>query len=217
MRGRNERNENRGAWRRRRHGRHVRRLSRPRRRRRRPDRRVARRGRGDQSRRASASRRRTARSATIPVRASSSPAEIGPVDLIVNFVKCYSTEAAIRSAAPLLGEQHRDPDACRTAGATPIASRRSLAETRVMVGLTYNSGTLLAPGRIKHSGIGSDRRSANSTASRRQDWRPRSRPFGGRASRRRRRPASSTRSGRNSPSTSAPCRRRRCCVFPRMN
>ncbi len=42
--------------------------------------------------------------ATIPVRASSDPGRIGPVDLIINFVKCYSTEAAIRSAAPLIGE-----------------------------------------------------------------------------------------------------------------
>jgi 2-dehydropantoate 2-reductase len=64
--------------------------------------------------------------ATIPIRASSNPGEVGPVDLIINFVKCYSTEAAIRAAAPMLGEG----------------------------GLTYNSGTLLAPGRIKHSGIG---------------------------------------------------------------
>jgi 2-dehydropantoate 2-reductase len=91
--------------------------------------------------------------ATIPVRASSNPKEVGPVDLIVNFVKCYSTEAAIRSAAPLLGEstailtlQNGWGNADRIAA---IAGRE-----RVMVGLTYNSGTLLAPGRIKHSGIG---------------------------------------------------------------
>jgi 2-dehydropantoate 2-reductase len=91
--------------------------------------------------------------ATIPVRASSNPGEVGPVDLIVNFVKCYSTEAAIRSAAPLLGEgtailtlQNGWGNADRIAA---IAGRE-----RVMVGLTYNSGTLLAPGRIKHSGIG---------------------------------------------------------------
>jgi 2-dehydropantoate 2-reductase len=91
--------------------------------------------------------------ATIPVRASSDPRAIGPVHLIVNFVKCYSTDAAIRSAAPLLGEstailtlQNGWGNADRIAA---IAGRE-----RVMVGLTYNSGTLLAPGRIKHSGIG---------------------------------------------------------------
>jgi 2-dehydropantoate 2-reductase len=91
--------------------------------------------------------------ATIPVRASSDPRDVGPVDLIVNFVKCYSTEAAIRSAAPLIGEttailtlQNGWGNADRIAA---IAG-----PSHVMVGLTYNSGTLLAPGRIKHSGIG---------------------------------------------------------------
>jgi 2-dehydropantoate 2-reductase len=91
--------------------------------------------------------------ATIPIRASSNPGEVGPVDLIINFVKCYSTEAAIRAAAPMLGEgaailtlQNGWGNADRIAD---IAGRE-----RVMVGLTYNSGTLLAPGRIKHSGIG---------------------------------------------------------------
>ena len=28
----------------------------------------------------------------------------GPVDLIINFVKCYHTEAAIRAAAPMIGK-----------------------------------------------------------------------------------------------------------------
>lgn len=91
--------------------------------------------------------------ATIPVRASLSAAEIGPVDLIVNFVKCYSTEAAIRAAAPLIGEktailtlQNGWGNADRIAAVA--------GQDRVMVGLTYNAGTLLAPGRIKHSGIG---------------------------------------------------------------
>jgi 2-dehydropantoate 2-reductase len=91
--------------------------------------------------------------ATIPIKASSNPGEVGPVDLIINFVKCYSTDAAIRAAAPMLGEgaailtlQNGWGNADRIAA---IAGRG-----RVTVGLTYNSGTLLAPGRIKHSGIG---------------------------------------------------------------
>ena len=90
---------------------------------------------------------------TILVRASSDPAEVGPVDLIVNFVKGYNTDAAIRSAAPLIGDrtailtlQNGWGNAERIAGI--------VGESRLMVGLTYNSGTVLAPGRIKHSGIG---------------------------------------------------------------
>jgi 2-dehydropantoate 2-reductase len=90
---------------------------------------------------------------TIRVHASSEPKDIGPVDLIVNFVKCYHTEAAIRSAAPMLGDetailtlQNGWGNADRIAA---VAGR-----SRVMVGLTYHSGTLLGPGRVKHSGAG---------------------------------------------------------------
>jgi 2-dehydropantoate 2-reductase len=88
----------------------------------------------------------------IKVKASAAPAEVGPVDLIINFVKCYHTEAAIRAAAPMLGEttailslQNGWGNAARIAA---IAG-----EPRVMVGLTYNAGTLLAPGRVKHTAI----------------------------------------------------------------
>ena len=33
----------------------------------------------------------------IRVPASADPASVGPVDLIINFVKCYHTEAAVRA------------------------------------------------------------------------------------------------------------------------
>jgi 2-dehydropantoate 2-reductase len=89
----------------------------------------------------------------IPVRATSEPGSVGPVDLIVNFVKCYHTDAAIRSAAPMIAAgttilslQNGWGNANRIAA---IAGRE-----RVVVGLTYHSGTLLAPGRVKHPGAG---------------------------------------------------------------
>jgi 2-dehydropantoate 2-reductase len=88
----------------------------------------------------------------IQVQASTSPAEVGPVDLIVNFVKCYHTEAAIRAAAPMLGPetailslQNGWGNADRIAA---IAGRG-----RLMVGLTYNAGTLVAPGRVRRTAI----------------------------------------------------------------
>jgi 2-dehydropantoate 2-reductase len=91
--------------------------------------------------------------ATIRVKASVKPKDVGPVDLIVNFVKCYHTEAAIKAASPMLGKhtailtlQNGWGNADRIAS---VADR-----TRVMVGLTYHSGTLLGPGRVRHSGIG---------------------------------------------------------------
>jgi 2-dehydropantoate 2-reductase len=91
--------------------------------------------------------------ASIRVKASSKPKDVGPVDLIVNFVKCYHTEAAITAASPMLGKdtailtlQNGWGNADRIAA---VAGR-----SRVMVGLTYHSGTLLGPGRVKHSGVG---------------------------------------------------------------
>ena len=91
--------------------------------------------------------------ATIRVKASSKPNDVGTVDLIVNFVKCYHTEAAIAAAMPMLGDntailtlQNGWGNADRIAAAA--------GKPRVMVGLTYHSGTLLGPGRVKHSGIG---------------------------------------------------------------
>ncbi len=91
--------------------------------------------------------------ATVRVKASSKPNDVGTVDLIVNFVKCYHTEAAIAAAMPMLGDntailtlQNGWGNADRIAAAA--------GKPRVMVGLTYHSGTLLGPGRVKHSGIG---------------------------------------------------------------
>jgi 2-dehydropantoate 2-reductase len=89
----------------------------------------------------------------IRVKATTAPAEVGPVDLIVNFVKCYHTEAAIRSAEPMLGAdtailslQNGWGNADRIAA---IAGK-----SRVMVGLTYHAGTLIGPGRVRHPGVG---------------------------------------------------------------
>jgi 2-dehydropantoate 2-reductase len=90
--------------------------------------------------------------ATVKVRASAAPGEVGPVDLIVNFVKCYHTEAAIQAAAPMLGPSTAILSLQNGWGnADRIAA--IVGRPRVMVGLTYNAGTLLAPGRVKRTAI----------------------------------------------------------------
>ena len=89
----------------------------------------------------------------IRVPASADPASVGPVDLIINFVKCYHTEAAIRAAAPMIAKDTAVLSLQNGWGNAPrIAS--IVGEDRVLVGLTYHSGTLLAPGRVKHPGVG---------------------------------------------------------------
>ena len=89
----------------------------------------------------------------IKVPASADPASVGPVDLIINFVKCYHTEAAVRAAAPMIAKDTAVLSLQNGWGNAPrIAS--IVGEDRVLVGLTYHGGTLLAPGRVKHPGVG---------------------------------------------------------------
>jgi 2-dehydropantoate 2-reductase len=89
----------------------------------------------------------------IRVKATTAAAEVGPVDLIVNFVKCYHTEAAIRSAEPMLGA---DTAILSLQNGWGNADRIAAVagKSRVMVGLTYHAGTLVGPGRVRHPGIG---------------------------------------------------------------
>ncbi len=89
----------------------------------------------------------------VRVPATTDPAHVGPTDLVVVFVKCYHTEAALRAAAPLLGRdtvvlslQNGWGNAERIAG---IVDRE-----RLLVGVTYHSATVLGPGHILHAGQG---------------------------------------------------------------
>jgi 2-dehydropantoate 2-reductase len=89
----------------------------------------------------------------VKARATSDPASVGEVDLIVNFVKCYHTEAAMTSARPMIGAQTSVLTLQNGWGnAQRIAA--VVGQERVLVGLTYHSGTLLGPGRVKHPGAG---------------------------------------------------------------
>ncbi len=89
----------------------------------------------------------------VKVAATDDPASVGTVDLIVNFVKCYHTEAAVRAAAPMIGGETAVLSLQNGWGNAPrIAS--IVGEDRVIVGLTYHGGMLLAPGKVKHPGTG---------------------------------------------------------------
>jgi 2-dehydropantoate 2-reductase len=83
------------------------------------------------------------------VPATTDPASVGPVDLVVFFVKCYQTASAAEAARPLVGP------------GTVVASLQNgwgngdvLAEVfppeQIAVGVTYNSGLLQAPARVVH-------------------------------------------------------------------
>jgi 2-dehydropantoate 2-reductase len=90
---------------------------------------------------------------TIRVGATTDPTEIGPVDLVMVFVKCYHTESAVRAAAPLIGPDTIVLTLQNGWGNAPRISA-IVGAARVLVGLTYHSATLLGPGRAQHSGRG---------------------------------------------------------------
>lgn len=89
----------------------------------------------------------------IRVPATDDPASVGEVDLIVNFVKCYHTEAAITAAQPMMGPQTAILSLQNGWGNVDRIAAVAGRE-RVLVGLTYHGGTLLGPGRVKHPGTG---------------------------------------------------------------
>jgi 2-dehydropantoate 2-reductase len=90
---------------------------------------------------------------TVRLPATTDPASVGPADLVVFFVKCYHTAAAAESARPLVGPE------------TVVASLQNgwgngdvLASVfppqQVVIGVTYNSGTVLELGKVAHPGVG---------------------------------------------------------------
>jgi 2-dehydropantoate 2-reductase len=81
--------------------------------------------------------------ATIRVKASPKPQDVGPVDLIVNFVKCYNTEAAIAAATPMLG-----------AGTAILTLQNGWGNADRIAAVAGKSRVMVGPGRVKHSGIG---------------------------------------------------------------
>lgn len=89
----------------------------------------------------------------IRVAASTEPSKVGPVDLIINFVKCYHTDAAVRAAAPMISGDTAVLSLQNGWGNAPRIAD-IVGEDKVLVGLTYHGGTLLGPGKVKHPGVG---------------------------------------------------------------
>ena len=90
---------------------------------------------------------------TIRVRASTNPAEIGPVDLLTIFVKCYHTEEAVRSAAPLIGPQTVVLSLQNGWGNGPRIAG-IVGRAKLLIGVSYHSATVLGPGHVLHAGKG---------------------------------------------------------------
>lgn len=91
--------------------------------------------------------------ATIRLKATTQPASAGVVDLVLVFVKCYHTEAAIKAAAPLIGPTTKVLSLQNGWGNGPRIAA-IVGEERVLLGVCYHSATVLGPGHIRHGGQG---------------------------------------------------------------
>ena len=83
------------------------------------------------------------------VRATTDPASVGPVDIVVFFTKCYHTAAAAEGARPLVG-----PTTVVASLQNGWGNGDTLAAAfppeQVVVGVTYNSGLVEGLGRVVH-------------------------------------------------------------------
>jgi 2-dehydropantoate 2-reductase len=89
----------------------------------------------------------------VPIAITDQPARIGPVDLLLVFVKCYHTEAAVKSALPIIGPDTLVLSLQNGWGNGPRIANLA-GKDRVVLGVCYHSATVLAPGHVLHAGQG---------------------------------------------------------------
>ena len=90
---------------------------------------------------------------TVKLKATNDPSQVGVADLVIVFVKCYHTETAVRQAAPMLGPNTILLSLQNGWGNAALISKLSGPE-RLLVGVSYHSAVLLAPGHVLHAGQG---------------------------------------------------------------
>jgi 2-dehydropantoate 2-reductase len=92
-------------------------------------------------------------SEVIRLPATDNVAGIGVVDLVVVFVKCYHTEAAVRAALPLIGDGTAVLSLQNGWGNGPRIAE-IVGKEKLLLGVCYHSATVLAPGHVLHAGRG---------------------------------------------------------------
>ena len=90
---------------------------------------------------------------TLKIDATTDPAMIGHVDLVLVFVKSTQTAAAAESARMLAGAKGIVVTMQNGMGNADILAECVDAE-RVLAGTTSHGATVLGPGRIRHAGVG---------------------------------------------------------------
>lgn len=87
---------------------------------------------------------------TVRIPATDDPASVGEVDAVIFFVKCYHSEAAATFAEPLVGRQTTVVTLQNGWGNGDVLAR-FFAPEQIVIGVTYHSGTLVGPGRVRHT------------------------------------------------------------------
>jgi len=86
-----------------------------------------------------------------PARATSNPASVGPVDLVIVAVKLWSTEQALRDAGPLIG-----PDTAVVSFQNGVVAVDAIAkiygDQRTLGGVAQIAAVIEEPGVIRHTG-----------------------------------------------------------------
>lgn len=90
---------------------------------------------------------------TAAVRAVTDPAQAGPVDVAVVFVKAQHTESAARAMGPLLGPDTAVVTLQNGWGNAEVLAAH-LPDERLVMGVTYNSCTVRGLGHSAHTGRG---------------------------------------------------------------
>jgi 2-dehydropantoate 2-reductase len=88
----------------------------------------------------------------VRVAATNDPEQVGPVDLVLFFVKCYHTESAAQLAQPLVGSDTLVATLQNGWGNGDVLARHFDPE-RMIIGITYHSGTSGGPGVVLHTNM----------------------------------------------------------------
>src|SRR5687767_97301 len=90
---------------------------------------------------------------TIEVRATGQPASAGAMDLVLVFVKCYHTEAAVRNALPLV-EANTVVLSLQNGWGNGPRIAKIVGDEKLLLGVCYHSATVAGPGHVMHVGKG---------------------------------------------------------------
>jgi len=89
----------------------------------------------------------------VAVKATTEASSVGAVDIVVFCVKCYHTASAAAAALELVGPETVVVSLQNGWGNGEVLAAHYRAE-QLVVGVTYNSGTVLELGKVGHLGVG---------------------------------------------------------------